>query len=319
MWAWNTSRALIVAAALSVAPAAALADLKVVVTIKPLHALVANIMAGTGVPDLLVDGASSAHTYALKPSDASKLNQADIFVRMSGTMEPFTVKLAKTLPKRVKLVSLEDAPGLNLLPRRTGATFEDDHGHAHKHGPKKHKHDHDHDHGAMDGHAWLDPTNAKLMTDRIVLALSAADKANAAKFQSNGEALKRRLDELSAEISQELAPVGKRPFVVFHDALQYFERRFGLAAVGSIAMSPEIAPSAQRLSTLRKKVVSLGAVCVLAEPQFDTRLVNNLTEGTKARIGTVDPEGAKLSSGPDLYFQLLRNIARDLKACLAAA
>jgi zinc transport system substrate-binding protein len=156
------------------------------------------------------------------------------------------------------------------------------------------------------------------MTDRIVQALSAADKANAGKFQSNGEDLKRRLDQLSAELSTELAPVANRPFIVFHDALQYFEKRFGLKAAGSIAMSPEVAPSAKRLSTLRKKVVSLGVACVLAEPQFDTRLVNNLTEGTKARIGTIDPEGAKLDAGPGLYFQLLRNLARDLKACLAA-
>jgi zinc transport system substrate-binding protein len=171
----------------------------------------------------------------------------------------------------------------------------------------------------MDGHAWLDPINAKRMTDRIVQALSAADKTNAGKFQSNGEDLKRRLDHLSAELSTELSPVANRPFIVFHDALQYFEKRFGLKAAGSIAMSPEVAPSAKRLSTLRKKVVSLGAVCVLAEPQFDTRLVNNLTEGTKARIGTIDPEGAKLDAGPGLYFQLLRNLARDLKACLASS
>jgi zinc transport system substrate-binding protein len=298
-------------------PAPALADIKVVVTIKPLHALVASVMAGAGVPDLLVDGASSAHTYALKPSDASKLNQSDIFVRMSETMEPFTAKLAKTLPKRVQVVSLEDASGLDLLPRRTGATFQEEHGH-HEHGRKEHKHGHDHGDGQMDGHAWLEPINAKRMTDRIVQALSAADKTNAGKFQSNGEDLKRRLDQLSAELSTELAPVANRPFIGFHDALQYFEKRFGLKAAGSIAMSPEVAPSAKRLSTLRKKVVSLGVVCVLAEPQFDTRLVNNLTEGTKARIGTIDPEGAKLDAGPGLYFQLLRNLARDLKACLAA-
>ena len=298
------------------ASSAATADAKVVVTIKPLHALVAGVMSGVGVPDLLVDGSSSAHTYALKPSDASKLNQSDIFVRMSETMEPFTAKLAKTLPKRVEIISLEKSPGLALLPRRTGATFEDGHADSHKHSHKRHSHDHDH--GAMDGHAWLDPANAKLMTDNIVRVLSAKDKANADKFRSNGEALKGKLDDLSAELGRELAPVVQRPFVVFHDALQYFEKRFGLKAVGSISVSPEVAPSAQRLSTLRKKVASLAAVCVFAEPQFDTRLIDNLTEGTKARIATLDPEGAKLNAGPDLYFQLLRNLARDMKACLSA-
>ena len=316
MWPWKLMRPVLAAAFLAQMAPGARADVKVVVTIKPLHALVASVMAGVGVPELLVDGSSSAHTYALKPSDVGKLNQADVFLRMSETMEPFTTKLAKTLPKRVQLVSLEGTPGLILLPRRTGATFDDGHGHTHKHRHKKHSHTHDH--GVMDGHAWLDPMNAKKMTDRIVQVLSAKDKANSEKFLVNGEAVKRQLDDLSAEISRELAPVRQRPFVVFHDALQYFEKRFGLQAAGSIAVSPEIAPSARRLSTLRKKIVGLAALCVLAEPQFDRRLIDNLTEGTKARIGTVDPEGATLDAGPGLYVQLLRNLARDLKACLAA-
>lgn len=303
----------ILAAALAALATPAVADAKVVVTIKPLHALVAAVMAGTGSPDLLVQGAASAHTYSLKPSDASKLNKADVVFRMSGTMEAFTAKLANTLPKSVQVVTLQSARGLKLLPRRTSATFEqDDHDHKHGHG-------HSHDHDAMDGHAWLDPVNAKVIVDRIVQVLSAKDPANAAAFKNNGETLKVKLDELSAELQRELAPVAKKPFILFHDALQYFERRFGLRAVGSISVNPDVPPSAQRLSTLRKRIISLGAVCVMAEPQFDPRLVTNLVEGTRARTGTADPEGAKIEPGPDLYFTLLRNLARDLKACLAAA
>ena len=318
-------RALLVAGLIGFTPVVAAADSKVVVTIKPLHALVAGVMAGVGTPDLLVQGSSSAHTYALKPSDASTLNRSDIFFRMSETMEPFTAKLAKSLPKQVQLVTLQQAKGLKLLPRRMGTTFEDDghdhgpgkkHGHKHKHG---HGHDHSHDHGAMDGHAWLDPDNAKVMVDRIVQVLTAKDKANAAKFRANGDVLKSKLDELSTELTRELASIGTQPFVVFHDALQYFERRFGLKVVGSISVSPEVPPSAQRLSILRGRVKALAAVCVLAEPQFDTRLVANLTEGTKARTGMIDPEGARIEAGAELYFTLLRNLARDLKACLAPA
>lgn len=289
----------------------AAADLNVVVTIKPLHALVAQVMAGAGSPQLLVQGAASAHTYALKPSDAARLNQADIFFRMSETMEPFTTKVVKSLPKRVEVVTLQDTPALKLLSRRTGATFEDSSDH------KGHSHGHKHAHGAIDGHAWLDPVNAKLMADRIALALAAKEPAKAALFRGNAEQLKVKLDSLSEELARELTPVAGKPYVVFHDALQYFEQRYGLKVAGSIAMSPEVPPSAKRLSTLRKRVLALGAVCVFAEPQFDTRLVDNLVEGTRARTGTIDPEGSKIEPGPDLYFTLVRNLARDLKACLA--
>jgi zinc transport system substrate-binding protein len=291
----------------------ALADLNVVVTIKPLHALVAQVMAGAGTPELLVQGAASAHTYALKPSDAAKLNAADVFFRMSETMEPFTAKVAKSLPKRVQVVTLQETQGLKLLSRRTGSTFEDaDHGHG------GHSHGHKHGHGAIDGHAWLDPVNAKLMADRIAQVLGAKEPAKAAVFRANADALKAKLDTLNKELAGELAAVAGKPYVVFHDALQYFERRYGLKVVGSIAISPEVPPSAKRLSTLRKRVTSLGAVCVFAEPQFDSRLVDNLVEGTRARTGTIDPEGSKIEAGPDLYFTLLRNLAKDLQACLAS-
>lgn len=291
----------------------AAAEVNVVVTIKPLHSLVAQVMQGAGKPDLLVSGASSPHTYALKPSDASKLNQADVFFRMSAAMEPFTAKIVKSLPKRVQAVTLQDTKALALLPRRTGGAFDEhDHGKGHDHG-----HSHKHDSDAMDGHAWLDPANAKLMADRIGEVLAAKEPANADLFRNNAAALKSKLDALDSELAGKLASVAGKPYIVFHDALQYFERRYKLNAVGAISVNPEIPPSAKRLMTLRKRVASLGATCVFAEPQFDARLVNNLIEGTQARTGTLDPEGSKLDAGPEHYFTLLRGLARDIQACLA--
>lgn len=314
-WAYGRLATAMLASGLATwtAPTPAVADLNVVVTIKPLHALVSEVMAGAGTPELLVKGSASPHTYALKPSDASRLGQADVVFRMSEAMEPFTVKVVKSLPKQVQVITLQTTRGLKLYPRRTGATFDDAHDHA-----DGDSHDHDHCHNPIDGHAWLDPMNAKVLADRIAQVLSAKEPANAARFTANAAALKAKLDELSAELARDLTPVAGKPYVVFHDALQYFERLYKLRAVGSIAMSPEVPPSAKRLTTLRKKVASLGAVCVFAEPQFDTRLVDNLVEGTRARTGTIDPEGSRIESGPDLYFTLLRTLAHDLIRCLAA-
>ncbi len=297
--------------------APAVASLNVVVTIKPLHALVARVMGETGSPQLLVQGSLSAHTYALKPSDAAKLNAADVFFRMSAAMEPFTARVVKSLPRRVQVVTLQDTPSLLLLERRAGASFEDngqEGGHA-----KGHGHRHGHDHGAIDGHAWLEPVNAKLMADRIADILAAKAPAQAATFRANAARLKVDLDALSAELARELAPVAGKPYIVFHDALQYLELRYGLTPAGSIAVSPEVPPSARRLTALRARIGQGGAGCVFAEPQFDTRLVYAVVEGTPARVGTIDPEGSRIEPGPDHYFALLRNLAKDLKACLAPA
>jgi zinc transport system substrate-binding protein len=312
----RVARLALLAGLLSTALAApAGASLSVVVTIKPLHALVARIMGETGRPQLLVQGSLSAHTYALKPSDVSRLNAADLFFRMSEAMEPFTAKVVKSLPKGVQVVTLQDTPGLRLLERRSGASFEDngqDNAHARSHG-------HNHDQSTIDGHAWLDPVNAKPMADRIADVLGAKSPAQAAVFRTNAALLKADLDALSAELAHELAPVAGKSYIVFHDALQYFELRFGLKPAGSIAVSPEVPPSARRLTALRARIAQGGAECVFAEPQFDTRLVSTVVEGTSARVGTIDPEGSRIEPGPDHYFALLRNLAKDLKVCLAPA
>lgn len=304
----------------------AAAEVKVTATIKPIHALVAQVMEGVGTPDLLVKGAASPHTYALKPSDARALNNADVFFRVSETVEPFTRKIASALPASVRTVTLAEAPGIELLAVRTGETFEkhdhedghgdaghDHHGHAHDHAA----HDHDHAHETHDGHVWLDPENARKMIAEIARVLSEASPADAEKFNANAARADAALVELQTEIARDLEPVKEKPFVVFHDAFQYFEHRFGLSAVGSITVSPDAQPSAKRLTEIRRKLASLSAACVFSEPQFQAKLVAAVTEGISARAGTLDPEGALVEPGPAAYATLLRNLASGLTSCLA--
>ena len=126
-----------------------------------------------------------------------------------------------------------------------------------------------------------------------------------------------KLDSLVVELSDELEPVHEKGFIVFHDAYQYFEQRFDVAAIGSITVSPEVMPGAERVSELREKILELNATCVFSEPQFEPKLVATLVEDTGARTGVLDPLGATLNKGPDLYFQLLRNMASSLKKCLS--
>ncbi len=190
----------------------------------------------------------------------------------------------------------------------------DDHGHEHGH-DHGHEHDHDHDHGA-DMHFFLDPANAVLMTRAIAETLSAADPDNAATYAANAEATIADLDALAAETAARLAPYAGRPIVVFHDAYQYFGARFGLDIVGSVTVSPEIAPGADRIAQIRDKLQDLSAACVYAEPQFDPRIIDVLVEGSDAKAGVLDPEGANIEPGPGLYRQLVTNLADGIIDCL---
>jgi zinc transport system substrate-binding protein len=203
----------------------------------------------------------------------------------------------------------------------------DDHGHDKHakddhddHGKEKHaKDDHDeHGHGEFDPHVWLDPINAKAVVHEIEEALVKADPKNAKKYEANAVRIAGKLDQLVTELRVQLQPVQGKGFIVFHDAYQYFEQRFGVSAIGSLTVSPEVMPGAERVSDLRNKIRDLKATCVFSEPQFEPKLLTTLVEGTGARTGVLDPLGASLTKGPDLYFQLVREMARSLKECLSA-
>jgi zinc transport system substrate-binding protein len=291
------------------------AEPKVVVTLKPIHALVAQVMEGVGSPHLIVDGAASPHTFTLKPSGAKAINEADVFIRVSDTLEPFTNKVVEALPKTVKVISLIAAPGVTVLPQRHGDTFEK-HEH-HEAGPADHDDD-DEKAGAKDGHIWLDPNNAKAIVAYVAKELSAVYPEHAAKLAANAAAATAKLEALTKDIEDQLSPYKGRPFIVFHDATQYFEAHFGLAAAGSVTITPDVQPSAKRLTAVRKKIADLAAVCVFAEPGFQPNLVAAVTEGSHARAGSLDPEGITLTAGPGLYAELIRAMARNMKSCFDA-
>lgn len=281
---------------------------KVVVSIKPIHSLVARLLDGIATPRLLVTGAGSPHTFALKPSDVRALNDADVFVRVSDALEPFTRAIVRSLPQMVEVVTLSEVPGVKLLDRRTGATFE-----THEHGGDEHEHNG----GVADGHIWLDPENAKAIVAELARVLSRRSPEHSARIMENAARLATDIDAMTSDIAADTAALKGKPFVVFHDAYQYFERRFGLDAAGAITVSPEQQPSAKRLVELRRRIASLNAVCVFAEPRFQPGLVAAITEGSNAHVGTLDPEGSGLEPGPDLYITLMRNLATGFRTCLA--
>lgn len=321
---------LLSSAAMIAAPSAYAAAPDVVVSIKPIHSLVASIMKGVAEPKLIVDGAASPHTFTMKPSNARTLQGADMVFWIGHGMEAFLEKPLEALASNATVVTLEDTPGLEKLPFREGGAFEahdhGDHGHHHDEGEGHADHDghnhegHEHEgheHGAFDTHLWLDPMNAKALAAEIEKALVQADPENAATYQANGAELMKKIDGLDSEIKQTLSPVKDRPFVVFHDAYQYFEHHYGVKVAGSITVSPETMPGAERVKQIHQKVTDLGATCVFAEPQFEPKLVSVVTEGTPAKSGTLDPEAATLTAGPDLYFELMRGLATSMKTCLS--
>ena len=312
---------------------------RVVATIKPVHALVASVMDGVGAPALLIDGSTSPHGVSLRPSQARMLARAAVVVWTGPALERSVAKIVKNLAGKAVSVALQEAPGVRLYKLREGGLWDahDDHGHGehgHKdddrkghdeHGHDEHGHkdddrkghdEHDGERADIDAHIWLDPVNAIAMTRAISEALARADAPNAAAYRANAAASIARLKALDAEIAKAVRPVRGKRYIVFHDAYQYFEKRYRLTPAGSIAVDPHRAPSPRRLFDIRTRILKRGASCVFREPQFEPRIVNVLVRGTQAKVGTLDPVGAGLPAGKDAYATLLRRLVAGLRACL---
>jgi zinc transport system substrate-binding protein len=334
-------RAALLGGLLATAPATAWAEggPEIVASIKPVDSLVAAVMQGVGRPHLIVDGGVSPHTYSMTPEDARALERAAAVFWVGPDVETFLQRPLGALARDARVVALQDTEGLVRLRFREGGAFEaHDHGHGaadgaghahehaeedheHEHEHAEHDHDHDHDHahghGEFDAHYWLDPANAEIFVRRIAEVLSAVDPDHAGLYARNAEKTSQRLAVLTEEMATRLAPVSGRGFVVFHDAYQYLEHRFGLSAVGSVTVTPGVTPGAQRIAEIRGKIESLEASCIFAEPQFEPRVVTMLAAETGAQSGVLDPLGADLADGPDLYFEMMRRNAEALRDCLA--
>lgn len=334
---WGPS--LLAALAMLTAAAARAEGPSVIASVPPVHSLVAGVMEGVGRPHLLLGKGASPHGYALKPSDAKVLGRARLVVWVGPALERFLARPLATLARGAETLALIEAPGLRRLPVRRGGVWEShDHGHAHgrseahHEGEERHEGDAHHEQeehheegeggpasrGAVDPHIWLDPRNAAAMVDAIAQALARADRAHAPRYRANAGRMKRELAALDEALAARLAPVRRKPHVVFHDAYQYFERRYGLNAVGAVTLDPQRPPGAKRLIALKARIRASGAACVFAEPQFEPRLLATVIEGTGARAGTLDPVGAALEPGPGLYAALMENLAGALVDCLGA-
>lgn len=318
------------ACSLGATAAAAAAAPRVMTDILPVQSIVAAVMQGVGEPGVILPPGADPHSYALRPSDAQGLSDADLVVWVGPDLTHWLAgPIASLAPRAVKL-EIEDAPGITVLPVRADGPFEpDEHDHATGHADGEHadgEHDHagsdghgeEQDHGeGRDGHLWLDPANAAAAARDVAGSLAELDPENAATYAANAGRFGEEMQALAAEVKARVAPLTGRPFLVFHDAYQYFEHAFGLPAAGSVALQDGVEPGPARVAAIRERVSDGRIVCAFTEPEFSPKLMATITEGTGLRTGTLDHLGADIAPGPALYPALIRGLAADLAACLA--
>ena len=311
------------------------AELKVVTSIKPIHSLASYLMDGIGKPELIVDGYASPHGFSMKPSHAKMLQNADLIFWVGEDLENFLEKPLKSIAKKAEKIELIEIKGLNVLKFRERNIFDEhDHGHDDHdkkeddhddhdhddHGKKEEHDDHDdhdghegHAHGEFDPHIWLDTMNAKAMLNEMAEHLIENDPKNESKYKSNLDKALKDIDKLTIEVMTELN--NSVSSIVFHDAYQYFEKRFNVNVLGAFTVNTDVMPGAEQLAEIREIIEHDKVACVFSEPQFNPDIINAVAKDMKIKTGVLDPLGATLDSGKDLYFKLIRNMSASFKGC----
>ncbi|ROL93058.1 zinc ABC transporter substrate-binding protein [Pseudomonas chlororaphis] len=281
------------------------AEVRVLTSIKPLQLIATAVQDGIAVPEVLLPPGASPHNYALRPSDVRKVQSVELLYWIGPDMESFLPRVLKgrTLPS----LAVQDLPGLKLRH-----FAEDNHSHA----EEADEHDHDHRPGSLDAHLWLSPVNARVIADRMALDLSAADPANAARYQSNAKAFDQRLDALDARLKARLAPISGKPYFVFHEAFDYFEDAYGLKHAGVFSVAAEVQPGAQHVAAMRARLQQVGKTCVFSEPPLRPRLAETLVAGLPVKLAELDALGGYTPATAQGYEQVLEKLGNDLAGCL---
>ena len=318
------------------------AEVNVVTTIKPLHSLISSVMEGVGKPSLIIEGTNNPHTFVFKPSHAEMIENADIVFWIGEDLEAFMEKPLESLAKNAKTISFMDLASIEKLKFREQNIFDDhdDHGHDDHddHGHKDDDHDdhddhdghddehdghddhddhaghHDgHNHGEFDAHIWLDPANAKEMVLEISHELSELDPSNKSKYEDNASKTIVALDKLIEEVDKSLSK--DISYIVFHDAYQYFEKRFGVIPAGALTLNPDVLPGAKQIADIQDVINDKGIKCIFSEPQYNPKIIETLGNDMNISTGVMDPLGAYIEAGPSMYSQLINEIANSIKNC----
>lgn len=284
------------------------ADVKVLTSIKPLQLIAAAVQDGVAVPEVLLPPGASPHHYALRPSDVRKVQSVDLLYWIGPDMEGFLPRVlnGRTLPS----VAIQDLPGLKLrhFAQDSASHEDDDH--------DGDEHDHDHRPGTVDAHLWLSPLNARVIAAKMAADLSAADPANAARYQSNLKGFNQRLDALDTRLKARLAGIAGKPYFVFHEAFDYFEDNYGLKHAGVFAVAAEVQPGAQHVAAMRTRLQAVGKTCVFSEPPLRPRLAETLVAGLPVKLAELDALGGYTPATAQGYEQLLEKLGNDLAGCL---
>lgn len=263
---------------LAAAPAWGGGPLPVVATSTDLKALVEAVGGDRVRVESLAPPIHEPHAVEIRPGQLAELKAAALLVRIGLDHEPWLFRVLKAVgdprfaPGSPHYV--ETSRRIRLLQAETPRLRADRGVHLH---------------GFGNTHFWLDPENARPITEAILDALAQLAPADRPLFEANRKRFIEQLEMRLRRWTQAMAPYRGTRIVVVHETWPYFAERFGLKIVAALEPTPGVPPSASYLARLTQQMREAGIKVLIAEPSSNSSLVNEVAARSGARVVTLTP------------------------------
>lgn len=270
-------------------------DIHIISTIKPIESLIFNVIDKHDSVTSMIDKNYSPHDFALRPSHIRKLYQSDVIIIINPEFETFMQTSFKLIPKTSKIILLSDTPHLTLYNNTKSSS---------------------HHHSKTDYHIWLSVNNSIAIINHLAKQLSILNPEKQDIYQKNAQRTVKKLLELDTDIKNKLNSVQDKPFMVFHNGLQYYIKSYGLNFIGTITDNPVAYTSIKKIHNAQQKLIANKVVCVFQEPQFSDKKIQAVIQNTNTKVGTIDYLANNINSGKNHYFQMMKSLSENMIQCL---
>lgn len=283
----------------------AMAQARVVVTIKPLQLIAAAITDGVSEPELLIPANQSYHHFTLRPSAMRTLTGSDLLLWVGPELETYLADAVYQLDRSgaVDVLTVSRLPDITRHSPLGKALINGD--------GEAHEHDH-----AYDPHLWLDTRNAERIAQALLERLVEKDPANADAYRANTDRFAEQLQQWREEADQRMAAVRDRDYAVYHNAFQYFEREHGLSPSLVFVLDDEIQPGMRQLLSVRRELENRPMHCLLEDGTANAATIRTALGDLALRRVQADTMAVELDFGPEAYIQLLEQLVSAYEACL---
>lgn len=246
----------------------------VTVSILPQKFLVESLCGDHFKVRVLLPPGANHETFEPTPGDMAGLEGASLYVS-TGLLDFERNWLPRFTGSMKQLTVVNCSKGIELLG-----------GHNHDHGDQKRHEDDDHNTG-LDPHIWLSPQAMKLQAIAVTHSLVSSDSTNVQFYISRLEKFNQLVDSTDQEIRKILMNSKGKAFMIFHPALAYFARDYGLEQISIEEEGKE--PSASKIQSLIDIARSKNIKCILVSKEFDLRHAEAIAKEINAKVVTFDP------------------------------